>query len=679
VVGYGGFVETVAANAARTPGKRAVVFCRGGRGDGYTSQELSYGDLDAAARATAAWLRGRLQPGDRALLLYPQGLAFVTSFLGCLYAGVLPVAAPLPTEYKNRANRTVEVARDARASIVLTDSESLPGIREWLSSSGLAATVSAAAQPAQAADLAGSAGLAAAADPGYGAPPEADGQRPAFLQYTSGSTSAPRGVTVSYANLEDNIQIMRDARDWQDGPDFCSWLPVHHDMGLVMKLLTPLYLGSTVILMAPTDFLLRPRLWLSLISDYGVAVSGAPNFAYDLCARRLTDAQVGRLDLSGWRCAVNGAEPVAAATLARFADRFGPAGFRAESFAPGYGLAEATLCVSFASPDRAPLVRRVDPAALARHEICPARPGAPAQLLVVCGPVRAQELRIVDPATREVLPAGQVGEIWVGGDSVTQGYWRQPEETERVFGAVTDGGEGPFLRTGDLGAVQDGELFVTGRIKEMMIIHGRNLYPHDIEREVRALDPALADRVCCVFSVPVPEEQIVVVQEVRASGLDGPALADLAGRIRRGVWDAVGVRAANVVFVKVGRVTKTTSGKLQRTAISELFRSGELDVIYEDLDSAARARFRAPAATVSPDAISAWLTERVAFYLERSAQEIDQDAPFVEIGLDSVYGMTLCGEAEDEFGCELDPALAWEHPTITRLAGYVGAELASRR
>jgi acyl-CoA synthetase (AMP-forming)/AMP-acid ligase II len=573
------FAAALNRNAAANPAKTAVRFCRAD-GDAFSEETLSYQEVDRAARATAAWLQSNLELGARALLLYPQGLGFVTGFVGCLYAGITPVAAPLPTGYSSQAERAAKIARDARTSIVLTDEQDLPDIRGWLDDSGLAGTMPVVAGPA------------ATADPAGWRRPSVQPAQPAFLQYTSGSTSTPRGVLVSHGNLVHNLHWLRDALGWDSEDTLCSWLPMYHDMGLILMLLCPLYLGSTVTLMAPNDFLRRPQLWLRLVDTFGATASAAPNFAYELCVRRVTDAQIDGLDLSRWRYAINGAEPIDAVTLARFAERFARAGLRAEALSPGYGLAEATLGVSATPAGRGPRIWEVDAQALERNQIRPAEAGRPTRTLVSSGRFGVHDVRVVDPDNREVLPEGRIGEIWIGSGSVPLGYWRQPAETERTFRAVTAAGEGPFLRTGDLGLISDGELFVTGRIKEILIIHGRNLYPHDIERAVRAADPAFADRLCCAFSARVPHEEIVVVQELRAAGLDRARMAELAGRIRRVLFERLNTRVANVVFVKVGQVLRTTSGKIQRAAMSEMFRKGELNVVYEDLDPATRARYR---------------------------------------------------------------------------------------
>ncbi len=417
-----------------------------------------------------------------------------------------------------------------------------------------------------------------------------------FLQYTSGSTSEPKGVMVPHGALVHNLRLMRDCHGWHGGMTWCSWLPAYHDMGLIAMMLAPLYLGGTAVLMSSTDFLKRPVSWLRLIERHRAEISCAPNFAYDLCARRLTEEQTAGLDLSSWRYACNGAEPVDAATLTRFAERFAGAGFSARSLLPGYGLAEATLYVSGTRADRPPVVLRADPSALAGGEVAEAEPGSTAQELVSSGIVRGLDVRVVDPGTRAELSEGRVGEIWIRGGSVALGYWNRAEETRRTFGAATADGDTGFLRTGDLGALRAGELYVTGRIKEMIIVHGRNLYPHDIERELRDLAPAFADLPAAVFAVRpggahAPEE-IVAVQEVRGRGLSGEELAALARTARAGLARRLGVRVGGVALVKAGRIRRTTSGKIQRTLMRGLFEGGELQPLHEELAPELATAFR---------------------------------------------------------------------------------------
>ncbi|WP_374323460.1 fatty acyl-AMP ligase [Streptomyces sp. AP-93] len=560
MAGFEGFVGAFRRRVMETPRRTAVRFCAG-----EDREELSYEALDAAARSVARWLADRAEPGDRALLSFFPGTGFIQAFLGCLYAGVVPVPVPAQGGHSQQEARTDGIAADSGARLVLAEET----LAEALTADGR--------------DL---------------EPFAADAGTLAFLQYTSGSTSDPKGVMVPHGALVHNIGLMRRSHGWHSGMTWCSWLPAYHDMGLIAMMLTPLHLGGTAVLMSPTEFLKRPVSWLRLIDQYGADVSCAPNFAYDLCSRLLSDEQIAGLDLSRWRYACNGAEPVDAGTLARFAKRFAPAGFRTEALLPGYGMAETTLYVSGTRADSAPVVLRVSADGLAAGSLTPAEPGEPAQDLVSSGIVRDLDVRIVDPGTARELPDGQVGEIWIRGDSVAHGYWRRPEQTAQAFGAVTASGEGGFLRTGDLGALDAGELYVTGRLKEMIIVHGRNLYPHDIEREVRALDKAFAELPAAVFSVrPGAHEEIVVVQELRARGLGADELRALARGAKSRLSAVLGVRVGGIVLVRVGQVRRTTSGKIQRTRMRQLFEQGGLAPVHAELDAQLAAAFAQPAAS----------------------------------------------------------------------------------
>ncbi|TDD40129.1 fatty acyl-AMP ligase [Actinomadura sp. KC06] len=570
-------MTVVSRHAGRAPGAAAVRFFSGA-GERRTEEVLTYGALDRSARATAVALRERCVPGDRVLLPFPPGPGFAEAFLGCQYAGLVPVPVPVPARTSHQVDRTVSVAADARPALVLTAAAALPDVRARLDGQGLARLGAVAIETAREAD-----------PDGWDAPPRVPDDL-AFLQYTSGSTSDPKGVMVSHANLVHNLDLMRRSHGWDRDTRFCSWLPLHHDMGLIAMLLMPLYLGGTAAIMPATDFLKRPRTWLQLMDETGAQVSCAPDFAYDLCARRVTAEQAAELDLSRWRQACNGAEPVRAETLRRFGERFAIAGFAPEAFLPGYGLAEATLYVSGAPAASAPVVTRVDAEALRRDAFVPADGGSAS--LVSSGHVRDLDVRIVDPATARTLPDGRVGEVWIRGGSVAQGYWMRPEETARAFGAVTSGGEGGFLRTGDLGVRQGTELYITGRLKEMLIVHGRNLYPHDIEREAEGLDEAFAGLASCAFAVPAPREEIVVVQEVRVRGLDAAEPSALARRARTALSTRLGVAVGGFVLVRVGQVSRTTSGKIQRLRVRERFAEGALRTVHEDLDAAVRDRYR---------------------------------------------------------------------------------------
>ncbi|WP_327258017.1 fatty acyl-AMP ligase [Streptomyces sp. NBC_01244] len=540
MISFDGFVSGFRRRVAEHPQRVAVRFCAAGADE----KVMTYAELDRAGRAVAQWLLAHTSPGQRVLLAFRPGTGFVRAFLGCLYAGVTPVPVPAQGGHGLQESRTEGIAADCGAALVLDDER---------------------LEEAAAADVLG------------WTPPAVLPRMPAFLQYTSGSTSDPKGVVVSHAALVHNIGLMARSNGWHAGQTWCSWLPAYHDMGLIAMILTPLHLGGTAVLMPPEDFLKRPVSWLRLIDRTGAAISCAPNFAYELCARRVTEEEAAGLDLSRWTHACNGAEPVDAATLARFAERFAPAGFTARALLPGYGLAESTLFVTGTRVESAPVVLSADPAALAAGRLEPAAPGTGAPRLVSSGTVRELEVRIIGPDTGRELPAGEVGEIWIRGASLAQGYWGRPEETARTFGAVAVGLGGGFLRTGDLGALSGGELFVTGRIKEMIIVHGRNLYPHDIERELGELEQEFASLPAAAFAVPDgPQDEIVVVQELRARRRPADELARLAAGAKTGLTRRLGVRVGEVRLVRIGEVRRTTSGKVKRTLMRELYLKGEL-------------------------------------------------------------------------------------------------------
>ncbi|HEY4588890.1 MAG TPA: fatty acyl-AMP ligase, partial [Thermoanaerobaculia bacterium] len=476
-------VELLSRRAQAQPERRAYTFLLDGERE---EVHLSYGELDRQARSIAARLQALGVAGERALLLYPPGLQYAAAFFGCLYAGVtaVPVYPPRP----NRPDpRFLAILSDARARVVLTTSAILPNAERllagkapvvWLATDGLDEGAEEQLEPA------------------------VSPEDIAFLQYTSGSTSAPKGVMVSHGNLIHNERLIQAA--FGVGPDsvVVGWLPLYHDMGLIGNLLQPLWAGCSCVLMSPVDFLQKPLRWLAAVSRYGGTVSGGPNFAYDLCSRKIRPEDRAGLDLSRWEVAFNGAEPVRAETLERFAAAFAPCGFRRSAFFPCYGLAEATLFVTGAGREEPPVVGRFRVPDLERNRAVADDAG---RALVSSGratpPPVGQEVAIVDPESRLPLADGEVGEIWVAGPSVAQGYWSRPEPTEATFRAFTVSGAGPFLRTGDLGFLSGGELFVTGRAKDLIIIRGRNHYPQDVELTVESSHAALRPGCCAAFAV----------------------------------------------------------------------------------------------------------------------------------------------------------------------------------
>src|SRR5829696_2523632 len=464
-------IELLDQRALQQPDQLAYTFLL----DGETNElHLTYGELQRRAQAIGATLQRIGAKGERALLLYTPGLDFIEGFFGCLYAGIVAVPAypPDPARLNRTLPRLQAVITDAQATLVLTTSPTLemaklifaeaPDLKalHWFATDIVAANVDEVSQPecARSGDL-------------------------AFLQYTSGSTGHPRGVMLTHANLLHNASLIFQVYEHTETDSYVSWLPVFHDMGFMMGVLQPLFAGIRSIVMSPTSFLQRPSRWLEAISRYKATTSGGPNFAYELCARKVGTAEREGLDLSSWQVAFNGAEPVRAGTLRRFAAAFAPCGFRAAAFRPCYGLAEATLLVSGWRQEGEPRVRALDAEALERHEAVDAADAARSRELVSCG-LGVQTVLAVDPESGEPFPPGRVGEIWVAGPSVAQGYWERPEETAAIFGArLADGtgarlagGNGPFLRTGDLGFVSAGEVFLTGRLKDLIILRGRNHY-----------------------------------------------------------------------------------------------------------------------------------------------------------------------------------------------------------
>ncbi|MFH8623360.1 fatty acyl-AMP ligase [Streptomyces vietnamensis] len=569
------------------------------RGAGVSARHLTYGELDRRARRIASVLQERGAAGAPVLLLYSSTADFLTAYVGCLYAGALAVPAPLPGggHRAGRTDRVASVLRDTGARLVLTESANAPEVSRWLADAlvdGVACLAT---------DL-----------PGLGDP---DAWRPvrtrpddlAFLQYTSGSVADPRGVMVSHRNLMANQELLGRVLRTTREDRFGGWLPHFHDMGFIAHLLHPLWLGSHSVQMSPVSFVKRPLRWLRAVQEYGVTVGGGPNFCYDLCTTRITDDEIAGLDLSRWRLALNGAEPVRPATLEAFARRFAPAGLRPEALYPCYGLAEATLLVSAGTPGAPHTTATADPVALEHGLLAPPpRTSAEGRALAGCGPATGYDLRIVDPESGRELPPGAVGEIWLRGDSVAQGYWRRPAETEETFRATLDDGETGFLRTGDLGATEDGHLYVTGRLKELIILNGRNLYPQDVEYAVRGLAPALNSGVGAAFSVDAGgREQLVLVQELKDTDGDRDDETGRRALVRR-IQETVGaefnVPLANVLLVPAGTVRRTTSGKIQRSLMRALFVEGTLRARHEVLDPAVEALVRFRGTALGDDLLS---------------------------------------------------------------------------
>jgi acyl transferase domain-containing protein/acyl-CoA synthetase (AMP-forming)/AMP-acid ligase II/acyl carrier protein len=669
-------VELLRHRAAETPERLAYTFLGD---DGEERSRVTDGELDLQARAIAAGLQERCEPGDRVVLLYPPGLEFTAAFFGCLYAGVIAVPAypPDPSRIQRTLPRLLAVIKDAQPTLVLSLS--------WIQSV-------AAPLLAESPELQRLGWLASDEIPADGAgswrAPRVDPSTLAFLQYTSGSTSTPKGVMVSHGNLVHNEELIRNCFEHSEESTVVGWLPLYHDMGLIGNMLQPLWVRSRCILFSPIDFLRNPVLWVQTISRYHAKTSGGPSFAYELCARKATAEQRQGLDLSSWTLAYNGAEPIRAETLDRFVEVFGPCGFRREAFYPCYGLAEGTLIASGGSKKDPPIVKSVDGAELGRHRVVDAaRDSAQARLLVGCGRSLGDEsIAIVDPETGAEAGPGRTGEIWVSGGSVAQGYWGRPEETERTFRARLPSGNGPFLRTGDLGFLEDGELFVTGRLKDLIIIRGRNHYPQDLEWSVERSHPAIRPGCGAAFSIEEGgEERLVLVAEVdrRLSDPSQAAARDeIAARIVQAVAEEHEIRPHAVLLLPAGSIPKTSSGKIQRYACRSGYLAGSLEALTTHVATPAEEVAPAPAGPAGTllEVVQRRIVEELSSRLGVSAAEIDVREPFARYGLDSLVAVELAASLEDWLGRPVAPTLVYDYPNIEALSRHLsGAPGAAER
>lgn len=581
---FDNMVSLLRWRAERRPDRLAYSFLRNGEEE---EGRLTFAELDLRARAIAAMLQERgAVPGDRVLLLLAQSLDYIAAFFGCLYAGV--VAVPVyPPVRKSHVERIRAVAADCGAHCILTQTaiETAFGaqMRGFLSCSFLAVDQAPAAMATQ------------------WQPRTPDGDALAFLQYTSGSTGHPKGVMVSHDRIMANEAMIADAFD--SGPEsaWVSWLPFFHDMGLLGGILQPMYLGASAYLMTPMAFIQKPVRWLQALSRYRASVSGAPNFAYDMCLQHITAEEKAALDLRPWKVAFNGAEPVRAETVTRFTAEFAVCGLRPTAMHPCYGMAETTLITTGGDANRTPRLRNVD-ARLLEEGVAVTVPhgSATATMLTGCGKALLdEELRIVDPDTREILPPNRVGEVWVSGAHVAHGYWNNDAATARDFSAFLANGSGPYLRTGDLGLMdEEGELFLTARLKDVIIIRGRNYIPSDIEQAIENCHAAINPNGVAVVGLGGETEMLAAVVEVRKES--GPDLdyTVVSRAIRAAVSAQFDLKIEHISFIRRSRLPRTTSGKIQRQACRRQLIAGEFAVLAAwpaGEEAAAEALSTAPA------------------------------------------------------------------------------------
>lgn len=667
---YRTLVELLRVRADSQPHQIAYTFLLDGEVE---DSRLTYGELDQRARAIGARLQSLGAKGQTALLLYPPGLDYIAAFFGCLYAGAVAVPVYPPTSQRSLP-RLWSIVKDAGPRVALTTTLTLSKLEQTSGAPALKALQWLTTDDVDV-DLAGQ----------WRSEPLRS-ETLAFIQYTSGSTATPKGVMLTHDNLLHNQRMIQTAFDQSEQSIILGWLPLYHDMGLIGNVLQSMYCGAPCILMSPLSFLQRPARWLHAISRYRATTSGGPNFAYDLCVRKIGLEERANLDLRSWTVAFNGAEPIRQGTIERFCAAFESCGFRREAFFPCYGLAEATLFVSGGLKSAPSVIARVKRSGLERNEAVAAEADEK-DVVPLVGSGRScldEEIRIVDPISLRECAPGIVGEIFVSGPHIAQGYWRRPDETESTF-KVYVAGAGPFLRTGDLGFIQAGELFVTGRLKDLIIIRGRNYFPQDIELTAEVSHASLRAGGGAAFSVDaLGEERLVVVHEVeRQREID---FAEVIGAIRQAVSEEYELQVYAVVLLKAGSLPKTSSGKIQRHLCRASFLQDEFEAlatwranleetaVNEPSDSLAAAIRSAPDERL----IEEWLVDALATRLRLSPSEIERDRPVVYYGVDSLIAVDVTHSLETSLGVTLSAGDLLQSTSVAVLATQVCKALVGR-
>lgn len=657
--------------AALTPHVRAFSFLFEGE-EG--SQHLTYLALHQKAAAIAATLQDLQMAGERALLLYPNGFEYIAAFFGCMYAKVIPVPAYPPR--KNRSlNRIKKIVSDSQAKAALTNSKiKLEIEHNPLGEINLSDLLLINTDKIE--NELGS----------QWKEPKIFPDEIAFLQYTSGSTGTPKGVMVSHGNLIHNLEIIKTAFQSTEQTVGVGWLPPYHDMGLIGNILEPVYLGIPNILMSPVSFLQKPLRWLEAISKFQATSSGGPNFAYDLCASRITAEEILRLDLSCWQVAYNGAEPIRKETIERFSLKFGPCGFRKEAFYPCYGMAESTLFITGGYVNHCPQTKSINKDALRYNRILESDGDAAAATYVNCGKARlGQQVIIVHPDKLTPIPENAgIGEIWVSGSSVAKGYWNKPELTKSIFQACLSTGEGPFLRTGDLGFMIEGDLFVTGRIKDLIVIRGKNHYPQDIEITAEKSHVALKAGSGAAFSVVAEEgEQLVIAYELERSFAREQNFKNIYDCIRKAVLKEHELNINAIFLLQPGTIPKTSSGKIQRFECKKGMEESTLKTVDEwhflgDITSSLNGvnSDTASSPNLKPALmIEKWLQEKLSHYTGVPLTEINTNDSFEQFGLNSLSAVEISGELSTWLNRKISPTIVYDYPNIKSLSLYLSEQV----
>ncbi len=644
------FVDLLEANAQRFGDKAAVHFLADGRA---ISDTVTFGQLHERAQTFASTLQHRYVPQARVLLMLPTGIDYVQTFCACLYADLIAVPMfPPPSRKPRHLDRVRNVVADAAPSLILCEAPMHEVLRELVDALHIETDILTVedlrlAQPAAASWQR----------------PASDGNAVAFLQYTSGSTGTPKGVMVRHRNLLANLELMRHAYGFDEQDRMVNWLPLYHDMGLIGGLLEPIYSGMTCYLMSSQTFVKAPWLWLQALSQYRGTASFAPNFAYGLCNRTVDDDMIRQFDLRHWAHAINGAEPIHASTMSEFCERFAVAGFRPEALSPGYGQAEATLCVSATPRAALPVTVRIDKAALQEGRVVLTDKAADAAEFVACGyPQPGHRVAIVHPQTFAHCAENEIGEIWLSGPSNADTYWQKPEASQHTFHAHATGDDTRYLRSGDLGFFYQGQLVVCGRLKDLIILNGRNLYPNDIEFAITNTEPGIRAGRIAAFSVTDVyhgREKLVVVAEPHRKFVDAAHHAKLFAGMQQAVHEAADCAIDCIVLIEAGTIPMTTSGKISRSSARQQYLNNTLSMIATSAASAVEASEEMP---VTADMLRTHVAKGndvLALCLTYLGQcirrlrpdaRIDADASLIALGLDSISISALHGMLRMELG-----------------------------
>jgi acyl-CoA synthetase (AMP-forming)/AMP-acid ligase II/aryl carrier-like protein len=656
--------------AEQQPGRIAYAFISDSG-----EEDITYAELDCRARAIGCMLADQRLAGAPVLLLYPPGIDYIAAFFGCLYANVIAVPAYMPDQERleNSRSRLAAIVRDAMPSGVLTSAAAGTALSAMFEASpelsGLRIMVTDDVSEDQAWQ-----------------PAAVAAESIALLQYTSGATSNPKGVILTHRNLMSNSEIIFRLFGHSGESRGMIWLPPYHDMGLVGGIIQPLYGGFPVTLMAPAEFLRRPLSWLQEISRIQATTSGGPDFAYDLCVRKTTEEERSQLDLSSWRVAFNGSEPVRAETMENFARAFEPAGFQAGAFHPCYGLAEATLLVTGGIPWSEGGTSSFDTAALRSGRVVPGTVNAASRRLVSCGSAAPDHrVVIVDPSTRAECATGEIGEIWISGSSAARSYWRRPEEARGILGArLADSGEESFVRSGDLGFTLDNQLYVTGRIKDLIIVRGRSHHPQDIEYTAECSSPVLRAGRGAAFTVAdYGQERLVIAYEVnRQAGAVNVGV--VAGAIRAAVAAEHQLQVHTVVLLAPGRIPKTSSGKIQRRFCAALFEQGKLVELgrsaFAYVPESVGLHLDLPGLLAVPAGgrqglLREYLRRLVASACQIDSREVATDAPLLALGVDSCAMVRIQHSIETDLGAHLTASDLAHAATLEDLAIRLNGQL----